>query len=119
MAASVPDPRLPAHLLTADLRPTPAKASLRKPETTGNRQQIGRAVARAMQLSGLSLKEFAAAVQRDERQCSRWLTGDERVQLDTVFAVVSLRQSLVIALAELAADGSVSVETVIRVRSNA
>ncbi len=84
-----------------EVRPTPAKASLRKAEPEGWRQAIGRAIERAMFLQGWSLKEFAAAVGRDERQCARWITGFERPQFDTLFAVEALRQPLVQAMAEL------------------
>lgn len=92
-----------------------AKADLRLPETDAWREQVGAAIEHARQLSGLSLKEFAAAVGRDERQIARWISGDERAQLDRLFAVEALRQSLVIALASLAGQ-QVEIETTIRVR---
>jgi hypothetical protein len=60
------------------------------------------------------LKEFAAAVQRDERQVARWFTGVEHPQLAAIFAVPILRPLLVIALAELAGEG-IEVTTHIRI----
>lgn len=90
-----------------------AKALLRKADTAIWREQIGRAIERAMSLVGWSLKEFAAAVDRDPRQVARWLDGSERPQLDAVFAVERLRQPLVQALGELA---GAEVQTVITIR---
>jgi hypothetical protein len=89
------------------------KAQLRKPEIDQWRFAIGRAIERAMTLAGWSLKEFAAAVDRDERQCARWITGGERPQFDALFAVASLRQPLIQAFAELA---GVDVEVTVRLR---
>jgi hypothetical protein len=91
-----------------------AKADLRKAETDGWRQHVGAAIQRAVSLRGWTLKEFAAAVGRDERQCARWITGDERPQLDTLFAVDSFRQPLIVALAEAAGEG-VEIETTVRI----
>jgi hypothetical protein len=90
------------------------KADLRKEERewTG---RVGSAVQRAISLLGWSLKEFAAAVDRDERQCSRWISGSERPQFDTLFAVEQLRQPLIVAFSEMAGVG-VEVETVVRIR---
>lgn len=80
-----------------------AKADLRKPEPPDDwRLAVGAAIRRAMILRGWSLKEFAHAVDRDERQCARWMDGTERPQLDTLFAVATLRQPLVQAFGELA-----------------
>jgi hypothetical protein len=80
-----------------------AKADLRNAdgEPNGWRVAIGRAIARAMYLQGWSLKEFAAAVDRDERQCARWITGGERPQFDTLFQCEALRQPIIQALSEL------------------
>jgi transcriptional regulator with XRE-family HTH domain len=96
-----------------------AKAALAPSPEIGDspqwREEIGRAIDRARQLRGWNLDEFADAVKRDSRQVARWFTGVERPQLDAVFAVESLRQPLVIALAELVASDSIRIETVIRV----
>ena len=91
------------------------KADLRKAETDRWRCAVGLAVERVVSLCGWSLKEFAAAVGRDERQVARWITGRERPQFDALFAVEQLRQPTIQALAELAGDG-VEIETVVRLR---
>ena len=95
-----------------------AKADVRKPEAEGWRVEIGRAIQRAMGLVGWNLDQFANAVQRDPRQCARWIDGTERPQLDTLFAVAALRPSLVIALAERAGVG-IEVTTAITIRRTA
>lgn len=86
---------------------------LRKADIEGWRMGVGRAIQRAMRLRGWTLKEFAAAVDRDPRQCARWMDGSERPQLDTLFAVETLRPALVQALSELA---GADVQTVITMR---
>lgn len=87
-----------------------AKADLRKAEN-----HAGQAIERAQQLCGWSLKEFAGAAQRSERQLARWKDGSEHPQLDTLFAIVVFRRPLIIALAEQAGLG-VDVQTVITLK---
>ena len=82
------------------------------------RLDIGQTVQRAISLLGWSLKEFSAAVGRDERQCARWISGVERPQLDAIFAVQALRSVWVIAISELA-GADVELETTIRIRRRA
>lgn len=109
------------HRLLAETRPRMAKVSLpdvRKPEADTWRADIGRTVQRAISLLGWSLKEFAGAVGRDERQCARWIAGIERPQLDVIFAVPPLRRVWVIAIAEIVGE-DVEIETTIRVRRRA
>jgi transcriptional regulator with XRE-family HTH domain len=91
-----------------------AKADLRKPENN----DVGRAIARAQQLCGWSLKEFAEAARREERQLARWMDGSEHAQLDTLFAIASFRRPLIIALAERAGLG-VDVQYVVTIRNAA
>lgn len=79
--------------------------------------QIGHAIQRCFSLAGLTQKEGAAKVGRDQAQVARWISGAERPQLDLLFAVEDLRQPLVLALAELA--GNVEVQTVITIRRSA
>ena len=93
-----------------------AKADLRKAENAAWRENVGHAIERAKALSGLSLKQFADAVGRDERQVSRWFDGTERPQLDALFAAESLRQPIAQALAELA---GAEVEVTVRMRRSA
>jgi len=78
------------------------RADLRKAEGAAVRAQVGRCLARAQHLAGWSLKELADALQRDERQVARWISGAERVQLDAVCAVPRLRAVFLVALAEFA-----------------
>lgn len=107
------------RLLAENALPGQAKADLRKTETEPEQAdwaaEIGRVVQRVRNFSGLSLKEFAAELGREERQVARWIAGTERPQFDVLFAVESFRQPLIIALAELAGQG-VEIETVVRVR---
>jgi len=92
-----------------------AKAGLRKTEEGA--LLVGRALQRAASLLGWSLKELAAAVNRDPRQVARWIGGAERAPLDVLWDVADLRQPLVIALAESCED--IDVVTEIRVRRRA
>jgi ribosome-binding protein aMBF1 (putative translation factor) len=105
------------HLPSSEIWKRMAKADLPKAEIVDWRGQIGTAIERARILSGLSLKEYADKIGRDVRQVGRWITGDERAQLDAIFAVRELRGPLVIALAEL--SQTVEVETTIRIRRSA
>ena len=95
-----------------------ARAHLPKAEMASHswRPLVGRAVDRCIALRGWSLKEFAAAVDRDVRQCGRWITGEERVQVDAIMAVESLRQPWAQAQCELA---GADVEVTVRLRRTA
>jgi DNA-binding transcriptional regulator YiaG len=111
-----------AAVISSDrrLRPTMAKADLRKAE---NWLHIGQAIDRVRSMHHLSLKEFADALStddqpRDERQVAKWIEGKERPQLDVVFAVPTFRASVVIALAEMA-GADIEVTTHISVRRTA
>jgi len=92
-----------------------AKARLRKAEADEWRLGVGQAIARVQQRSGLSLKEFAAVLHRNERQVARWFTGAENAQLAAIVAVPTLRQLLIVALAELVGE-SVEITTAITIR---
>jgi ribosome-binding protein aMBF1 (putative translation factor) len=99
-----------------------AKASIRKTDSEAVGDGIwraeagGRAIERTRALSGLLLKEFAARIRKDERTVSRWISAEERPQIDLIFAVDDFRALLVIALAEVA---GVEVTTQITVRRRA
>jgi ribosome-binding protein aMBF1 (putative translation factor) len=111
MPATVPDPERAALLLRTENRAhRMAKADLRKAESN----DVGRAIDRARQLRGWSLKEFSGAAQREERQIARWIAGTEHPQLDTLFAIVSFRHALIVALAESAGLG-VKVHTIVTI----
>lgn len=91
-----------------------AKAVLRKAENN----DAGEAIELAQQLCGWTLKEFAAAAQREERQIKRWIEGKEHPQLDTLFAIKKFRKPLILALAKRAGLG-VDVQTTITIREAA
>lgn len=95
-----------------------AKATLRKAENEAAWLLLGEAMERVRQVCGLSVKEFADRLNRNEAQVRRWFAGKERPQADAVFAVAAFQQPFVIALAGLAGAGVV-VETVIRVQRSA
>ena len=99
------------HRVLAETRPEMVKASLRKAENVDFRAEVGSCLQRAASLVGWSLKQLAAELHRDERQVSRWMNGQERVQLDVVFECEELRQPFAYQLARLSgADGHVHVE---------
>lgn len=100
MAATVAATAVSRHRLLTETRPRMAKADLRKAEMQPWREDMGKVLERAITLRGRNLQEFAAAVGRDERQCKRWMTGGERMQLDALAAVESFRGPWLQALSE-------------------
>jgi transcriptional regulator with XRE-family HTH domain len=88
------------------------RADLRKAETDAWRARVGGVIERVRGLRGWTLKEFAAAVDRDERQLRRWTTGEERPQFDAVYAIEELQPLLALAFAELAGQ-TVKVRTLV------
>lgn len=114
MNRSLAQPSLPTPLLLSDVNGKMAKASIRKTDTDALYRALGGAMVEVMRASGLTLKEFAAAIGKDERQLHRQMEGQDRPQIESVFAIDRFRGPLVIALARLASD--VDVVTEIRVR---
>jgi hypothetical protein len=110
MAPTIPDPARVRY--SRQRRESPAHGESRSPQTgeRGRPRDRARAATR-----GWSLKEFAEAAQRGERQLARWMDGTEHAQLDTLFAIESFRQPLIVALAERAGFG-VDVHTTITIR---
>ena len=94
-----------------------AKADLRKPDTAAYYAALGSCIQDVQHVFGLTLDEFAAEVKKDSRQLKRQIEGQERPQLEVVFAVERFRGPLVIALAKLAAG--VEVQTVVTLRRSA
>ncbi len=80
--------------------------------------QVGRAVARAVAMTGWSHKEAAAQIGVDDAEFGKWLSGGRRPQFDRLFAVAALRQPLIVALADLGGDG-ITVTTHIEIRRTA
>jgi hypothetical protein len=109
MANTMTPPDALRHRLLPDTHPRMAKADLRK---TDMRRKVGRAVKRTIDLSGLTLKEFAAAVKRDERQCARWATGEERPHTDAILEAAGLGKLWIQALGEIA---GATVEVIVRI----
>lgn len=93
-----------------------AKATLR--DTRDWRVEVGLAINAARLMLGWSLKELAAAVDRDPSQVGRWINGIETPQFHALFGVEVLRAPLVIALARLA-DQDIRIDTVLTVRRRA
>lgn len=91
-----------------------AKADLKNLEVW--RESIGKAVERCFALAGVSDKEGAALIGRDQGQIGRWIKGTERPQLDAIFAVEKLRQPFAQALAEMS---GAEVEVTVRMRRSA
>ena len=97
------------------VRPTMAKA-VKKMDATDMREAVGLVIRRCFQLAGLTQKEAAALIGRDEAQLARWIAATERPHFDAIWGVVSLRKYLVTAFVELiGAAADVTLETVIRV----
>lgn len=117
MTPTLPNPLGARHLERLEIgRPVMAKADLKNLEPW--KVALGRAIQRTFALAGVSQKEAAALIARDQAQIARWIAGSERPQMDAIFAVDALRQSFVVALAELAGQG-VEIETVVRIRRSA
>lgn len=117
MAPSLSQPSLPTPLLLADVSVKTAKADIRKADTASYYAALGGCIDEVRRVSGLTLKEFAAVIGKDERQVKRQIDGADRPQLEVVFAVERFRGPLLTALARLAAD--VDVVTEIRIRRSA
>jgi len=115
MKASFAQPQLPTPLLVPENRAQMAKATLRKPENA--HAELGGCLEEVRRTFGLTLEEFAHELGKDDRQIARQIKGDERPQLEVVFAVERFRPALVIALARLA--HGVEIDTVIHLRRSA
>jgi DNA-binding transcriptional regulator YiaG len=116
--ASLAQQSLPTPLLISEKHAKQAKASLPDPRKTGNVQfyaRIGGCIDEVRNVFGLTLKEFAEALDKNESQVRRWIDGTERPQIEAVFAVERFQPAMVIALARLASG--VEVDTVLHIRS--
>ncbi len=81
-------------------RPPQAKADLKKVEQ--GRALLGHVVKRCFDFAGVSQKEAAALVDRDQAQIARWIAGTERPQFEAIIAAPTLRLPLAAAMVELA-----------------
>jgi hypothetical protein len=117
MKASVQLNIPPMAVRTSDGRAKTAKASIRKPDTETYYASLGGCIEDVRCAFGLTLEAFAYELKMNDRQLARQIKGEDRPQLEKVFAVERFRGPLVIALARLSAD--VDVVTEIRVRRSA
>lgn len=90
--------------------------SHRKAEIEAYRRSTGACIERARNLSGLTLDQFAEAVQRDPSQVGKWIRNAEPPQLDPIL-MSPMRNVMLQALAEH--TPGVEVVTEIRVRRTA
>ena len=82
------------------------------------RQMFGRAITRALGLLGWNADRLSRELDRDHRQVGRWISGEERPQIETLWDIKELRQPLVLALAEIA-EAEVEMVVHVRVRRSA
>lgn len=113
---SVAKATVDAHHVLPEKTHGQLSASLRKPEVAKPvdvKPLIGRAIQRAVTLAGMSNKEAAAHIGVNDSQFGKWLSGNEPPQVHRVFAVVALRQPLVLALAECCEADGITIKTVV------
>lgn len=94
------------HRVISEIEPRMAKvaaSALPKSENREYLERIGGCLDAARREIGWTVDQLAAELQRDPKQVGRWMRGEERTQVDAVFAVKLLQQPFVIALAKLAA----------------
>lgn len=126
MSSSVAEKVDPRHRLLPKKADQPAKADLRIPTMDDFQAQIGACLDAARLACGWTVDELAGHLPppkkggdtRGEKQVRAWIKGEERMQLDAVFAVEELRAPFVIALAKLAAkdDSGVVIRTTVELR---
>lgn len=113
-------PNLPTPLLVSEKRPQTAKAALkplRKTEKDALWSELGKCLVFVCYDAELSIKEFAARLEKDAGQVQRQMEGKERPQIEAVFAVPEFRAPLVQALARI--TPSIEVSTELRIRRTA
>ena len=117
---SIAQPNLPTPLLVSQTPKKQAKAdlkSLRKTQKQTQWQKDGAAIDEVRHIFRLTIKEFAAALERPESQVRAWIEGRERPQIETVREVQRFEGPMLIAQARHV-DG-MTVDTVIHVRRSA
>jgi ribosome-binding protein aMBF1 (putative translation factor) len=105
-----------APRVIGEKRPHMLKADLPKREKRDMWAEIGACLDIARRDLGWTVDQLAGQLDRDSKQVGRWIRGEERPQVDAVFAVEPLREPFVIALAKLA---KCAVETVVTIRRRA
>ena len=117
MSPMLAQANLPTPLLVTETRPKQAKAALkgvRKTEIERLWAKWGGCIGEVQGVFRMTLQEFAAALQKDERQVARWIAGQERPQIETVLSVERFAGPMLIALARV--ESGVEVDTVIHVK---
>lgn len=112
----------PSHRVIGETPTRMLKASLPKGETADSLKEIGDCLDFARRAVGWTVDQLARELQRDSKQVARWMRGEERTQLDTVFVVAKLKVPFLIALSRLARDCSeyeCEEETTLRFRRRA
>lgn len=92
-----------------------AKVSDPTPRKAQNWADLAYAMDYARRDARLTIKEFAAALDRTESQVRAWINGTERPQLELVLAVPRFKSAAIIGLAKDTED--LEVETLIRRRA--
>lgn len=102
MGSSVAKPAPASHRVNGETPKKMAHMSLPKRETDDAMAEIGECLDFARRSVGWTVDQLSRELQRDSKQVARWIRGEERTQMDVVFAVEPLRAPFVIALARLA-----------------
>lgn len=96
----------PSHAPRAigETKPKMLKADLPKGESADALKEIGECLDFARREVGWTVDRLAMELGKDSKQIARWMRGEERTQIDTVFKVKALRAPFVVALARLAQE---------------
>ena len=113
---SIPPDTTSRHRVIGETKPMMLRADLPKRESADSLREIGECLDFARRTVGWTVDQLSREIGRDSKQVARWMRGEERTQIDTVFAVAALRQPFVMALAKLAAC---EIETVVKIRRSA
>ena len=117
MSGKVASPSTPQQRAIGEIRPQMVKAVLSKGESADYLKELGECLDFARRMVGWNHDQLADALKRDKKQVGRWMRGEERTQVDQVFAVEALRAPFVIALARVA--NCCEEETTLRFRLRA
>lgn len=116
MPTTVENSNARERLLNSEIRPRMAKvhgSAHRKTEIEQFRGEVGACIERARCLAGLTLEQFAAALDHDASQVGKWIRNDEPPQLDALL-MSPFRNLMLQALAER--TSGCEVQTTIHVR---
>jgi ribosome-binding protein aMBF1 (putative translation factor) len=118
MSGTLPNRLADSHRVLPKNRRSMAKAVLSKvTDDTKKREalrNLGDCLDFARRYVGWTVDQLAAELERTPQQVGRWITGEERCQVDAVLCLRQLHGPFVIAMANLSDD--VVVETTIKIR---